>query len=372
VTFQSFAEDWRRHRMHDPSTVSQVEANFRNHVYPAGRTDRTPKGGVAIGHLPLRVLAKRPSLMQAWIKSLPVAASTAQLIIGYVGQVLDAAAADKLIVANPLDAPSIQLPDKVKVPATPWSAEQVVAVASLMPAHLTAAPLIAAATGMRQGETLALAADDIQFLHRSLHVEVQLKIVDGVYYFNPLKNSRTCPSRDVPMDDEPLMLMAEFMRQHPPVPVTLPWGAPDGKPVTRNLVFSYRRKQVYRGSFNWAWRRAWAKAGVPDRGRRNGFHVTRHTAASAWLSSGLNPAAVAKYLGDTLQVVIDNYSHFMPEDDDRARQAIGQFLGTQQIGDEGRLRRLLGGFEACQPPLMTPDDTATQSDETVTFGLRGV
>jgi len=69
------------------------------------------------------------------------------------------------------------------------------------------------------------------------------------------------------------------------------------------------------------------RAGVPDRGPRlNGFHVTRHTFASACLSDGLNPAKVAALLGDTLEVTLDTYAHFLPDNDDRAREILGSFF----------------------------------------------
>jgi integrase len=65
---------------------------------------------------------------------------------------------------------------------------------------------------------------------------------------------------------------------------------------------------------------------VPDRGRQNGCHVLRHTAASAWLSAGLRLPRVAAYLGDTKEVVLATYAHFMPDDEDRAREAMNAFF----------------------------------------------
>ncbi len=51
----------------------------------------------------------------------------------------------------------------------------------------------------------------------------------------------------------------------------------------------------------------------------------RHTAASQWLSAGVNPAKVAAFFGDTIEVVMTTYAHFMPGDDDRARAAMDLF-----------------------------------------------
>jgi integrase len=128
-----------------------------------------------------------------------------------------------------------------------------------------------------------------------MHVEVQVKYLAGCLFFAYVKNGKV---RDVPVADPVIPVLAEHVRQYPPVRVTLPWGAPDGKPVTRELVFtSPEGLALNRNSFNRAWRSAWKAAGVdPERGRQNGCHVLRHTAASAWLSAGLS-AKVAAYLG---------------------------------------------------------------------------
>ena len=95
---------------------------------------------------------------------------------------------------------------------------------------------------------------------------------------------------------------------------------PDGRALNRN-------------AFNRLWQTAWRAAGIdPERGRQNGCHVLRHTAASAWLSKGLSLAKVAAYLGDTKEVVLATYAHFMPDDDDRAREIMNAFFAPTREG----------------------------------------
>ena len=335
VAFRSFAEDWRRNRVHDPATAEKVEANLRNHAYSAdGRGGRTARGGVSIGDYPMRTLAQRPSLIQAWIKGLPLAANTQLLVIGYVSQVFSAAVADKIIIGNPLQAGSVQLPDPVRTEAVPWSAIQVAAVAAELPPRLAALPYLGAACGLRQGEMIAAAVGDVDWLRKTMHVEVQVKQVAGKWWFAPVKNHKTTKARDIPIDEPLPVILAEHVRLYPPLPVTLPWHDPGdkhrhGKPVTRELLFTHEGGQLHRNAFNWWWRKAWKAAGIPDRGPRlNGCHVLRHTAASAWLSGGLNIAKVAALLGDTKEVVLGTYAHFMPEDDDQARAIMKVFFSA--------------------------------------------
>src|SRR2546429_4535090 len=175
----------------------------------------------------------------------------------------------------------------------------------------------------------------MDFLRKIMHVDVQVKYLAGCLFFAPVKNGKT---RGVPVADPGIPILAEHVRQYPPVKVTLPWGAPDGKPVTRELMFTaLDGRALNRNAFNRVWQTAWRAAGIdPERGRQNGCHVLRHTAASAWLSQGLSLAKVAVYLGDTKEAVLATYAHFMPDDDDRAREIMNAFFALPgEVADPG-------------------------------------
>jgi integrase len=336
VSFRAYAEDWRSTRMHDPGTGEGVERMLRLHAYSAeGTPGRTSGGGPAIGDYPMRMLAKRTQLLQGWIKGLSVGPNTALLIIGYVSQVFTAAIEDGRIARNPLSAKSIQRPAAVKTEAIPWTAAEIDAVAAELPACLEVAPYIGSAFGTRQGEALALAKADLDFLRKTVRIWVQVKIVGGQMVFAPVKNKKP---RDVPMAEPVIPRLSEYLRRFPPVAVTLPWHEPGnprrhGKPVTRELILTRPDgRQWHPEAFNRPWRSAWKRAGVPDRGPRlNGYHVTRHTFASACLSEGLSPAKVAALIGDTLEVTMATYLHFLPDDDDRARDILGQFFAAPGV-----------------------------------------
>ena len=60
--------------------------------------------------------------------------------------------------------------------------------------------------------------------------------------------------------------------------------------------------------------------------------MLRHAAASAWLSAGLSLAKVAAYLGDTKEIVLATYAHFMPDDDNRAREIMNAFFAPNREG----------------------------------------
>src|ERR1019366_5589394 len=104
-------------------------------------------------------------------------------------------------------------------------------------------------------------------------------------------------------------------------------GKIDGD-LTRRLVFTNGGRPWYKGTVQRPWDRAWKAAGVAAAAQVNGWHVLRHTAASEWLSKGLGLAKTAAYLGDTQGVVLRTYSHFMPADEDRAREIMNAFFSA--------------------------------------------
>jgi hypothetical protein len=98
VTFREYAEQWRTTRTHDLATAERIEREFRLHVYedPEHR-GKTPRGGIAIGQHQIGALSRLPSVLQVWIKSLPMSASSARMLVVDVGQVFNAAVDDSRI-----------------------------------------------------------------------------------------------------------------------------------------------------------------------------------------------------------------------------------------------------------------------------------
>lgn len=75
---------------------------------------------------------------------------------------------------------------------------------------------------------------------------------------------------------------------------------------------------------------------MPEAAQINGWHVLRHTAASEWLSKGPSLAKTAAYLGDTKEVVLSVYAHFMPGDDNLAREIMNGFFSRPDSGENAR------------------------------------
>ncbi len=309
-------------------TAERIERELRLHVYPF------------IGGRSLRDLAKRPSLTQAWISGMKLAASSKRQVIRDVSSVYVAAIDDGLINRNPTQAQSVTRPKAEDKKAQPWTFAQVAGMARALPGRYAVLPYLGAGTGMRQGEMFGLAVDDVVFLGHSpvVHVHRQVRIVTGVLCFAPVKNDK---EHDVPLPDALAPLLTEHIRQYPPRAVTLPWRTPDGDPVTFVLIMTRPGGRAmdatrFRESQWWP---AQEKAGITLRrekgqkrrpARDQGMHALRHTAASAWLAAGVDIVSVAAWLGDAVKTVYETYAHLMPDADDRGRKAMNAFFTVSE------------------------------------------
>jgi len=334
ITFEAYSGEWRKTQTHDHPTAERVERMLRNHCYddPRGPKHKSPTGRNAIGGYSMRTLARRVSLLRNWIADLRLAPNTALLLIDTVSAIFDAAIDDRVIPSNPLDAKSVARPKRVPSDVIPWTAGQVEATCQELTDELRALGYLGAVTGPRQGELLGLDRDDLDFLRREVTYSVQVTYVGKRLCFSPIKNDN---KRTVPVAAPVLPVLSEHVRLYPPVAVTLPWSEKgskkDGQPVTRMLVFHNAGEAYHKQTVNRRWKKAWTAAGVPDRGRKNGMHVLRHSAATRWLSRGLNPAKVAHFLGDSLSVVITVYSHWLPDDTDKGRAIMDDYLAPGQV-----------------------------------------
>jgi integrase len=347
ITLEAFAEMWRASRVHDPTTAQRIKSTFSNHVYQGDRRGRTPMGGPSIGQYPMRVLARRVSLSQGWIRGIPLSPNTALNLIKDVSQVFKAAIDDKIIASNPLTASTIQKPDPVKTEAVALDRDELDALAAGLPEAMQAMAYLGANCGHRQGELAAVAVEDLDFFRKTCFIGWQVKHVNltGVIdaskpklppplkgwhlAYAPIKNSK---GRTAPLAAPVVPVLSEHIRLHPPAVITLPLLREDGRlsgELTRTLVFHNRRRAWYTGTNYHPWDRARKKAGLPDDAQVYGWHALRHTAASQWLGGGLSLAKVAAYLGDTQEVILSTYSHFLPQEEDRAREIMDAFFAPR-------------------------------------------
>jgi integrase len=293
ITVDEYATEWLARRTWAPSTRDRVERELRLYILPA------------LGPRPLSSL--RRSHLEEWVRTLPVATSTANAAYRTLRALLAAAVEDDRIPRNP--ASGAKVADGEPVPFVPLTVEEVRAVAAAAAEHVRAAVVLAAGTGLRQGELFGLTVDRVDFLRRELRVDRQLWSPPvGAPVLQPPKSKRSY--RTVVLSDIVLDVLSAHVGTFGAGEDGLLFHTPAGSPLGRAP----------------AWRlinAATSTAGLDGRA----WHDLRHHHASALLSSGVNPAKVAERLGHDLKTLLETYAHVMPKDDDRVRSIVDETLG---------------------------------------------
>lgn len=296
VTLREYAEHWRKIQAHRPSTQEQVRRHFTLHVYPS------------LGPRPLSSIL--PSDLKGLVArlSLELSPATVSVIYRHLSAVFKAAVADRRIAASPCVGVSVSKPRRARV--EPMSTEAVQRIIDAMPDRYRAAVVLAAGTGMRQGEVLGLTVDRVDFLRRRVVVDRQLVTVAGTPpRFGPPKtesSNRTIPLPQVVVDE-----LARHLAAFPATGDGLLFTTAAGGPVRRS-------------TWGEMWRPVVNAAGADGAV----FHDLRHYYASLLIRHGESVKTVQERLGHASAVeTLDTYSHLWPDSDDRTRDAVDSVLG---------------------------------------------
>ncbi|MFI9026940.1 tyrosine-type recombinase/integrase [Streptomyces sp. NPDC053560] len=328
TTFQQYTEKWLQTLGADPNTIESMNSQLKRHAFPY------------IGSRPLGSF--KPEHIREWVAALEasVPGSYGRAIYANVRAALSAAVDDGYLNRNPVSARSVKPPALDPKRVMPWSAERVFAVQAAMPERYRPMVDLGAGCGMRQGEILGIAVDALDFDSDTLHVVQQLKLSRSKPVFALPKGGKT---RDVPLPGPVADALRAHMKQFPPVEITLPWKAPEGEKVTKQLIFvAPGGNHVWRTTLNeHAWKPALVAAGViaePETkedgyaaAREHGMHALRHFYASALLDGGENIKAVSEYLGHSnAALTLRIYAHLMPSSQERTRKAIATVYSEAQ------------------------------------------
>jgi len=290
VTLAAWAAEWQRTVVHlRPSTQRIHGANLRNHILPE-------LGDVEIGKL-------TPSMLRAWLSALtqkagghgkPLAAASVGQAYRTLNRLLSAAVDDELLGRNPLRG--VKPPPGETQPMRFLSHEEVAALARAIDARYRALVLVAAYTGLRAGELIALKAKHVDLLRRTITVVEQVQYIGGRHQVLPPKSAAARRSVAVPA------AVADALGQH---------LAAFAEPGRDGIVFpapegGYLRLENFRRR---VWRPAVAVAGVaPLR-----LHDLRHTCASLAIAAGADVKVLQRMLGHaSAALTLDRYGHLLP------------------------------------------------------------
>lgn len=293
MTLAAYAEEWQRRRSWAPSTHERIARELRLYILPA------------LGSRPLSSL-RRPHI-EEWAKALPLAPSSARMVYETLSNMLSAAVDDERIGRNP--AKGARLAKAEVVPFVPLTVEEVHAIAGHTVEHVRAGVVVAAGTGLRQGELFGLTSDRVDFMRREMRVDRQLWTPSkGAPFLKAPKSKNSY--RTIALSTVVLDALAGHMAA---------FGAgQDGlvfhietRPVSRCMASKYNRVAV-------------KAAGLEG----HSWHDLRHHHASVLLPAGVSPALVAERLGHDVKTLLTTYSHVIRNDDDRVRAIVDDTLGV--------------------------------------------
>ena len=296
-TFGDYAGEWQAAQVHRATTAAQVESNLRNHVLPTF-------GDRALASI-------RPSEVQAWVKgrAAVLGSATVEVVYRYLVAIFRAVD-DRVIAVSPCKG--IKLPRQERRQVVPLATEQVQALVEAMPDRYRALVVVAAGTGLRQGEAFGLTLPHVDFLRRSLRVEQQLVLLPGrPPYLAPPKTEAS--RRTVPLPEVVLRALAGHLAAFP--------SGDDG------LIFTnVKGAPISRTRFNDVWARAVRAAELPA---GTHFHELRHYYASLLIRHGESVKVVQARLGHaSANETLNTYAHLWPDSEDRTRQAVDDVLGA--------------------------------------------
>lgn len=293
VTFREYAEEWRAGQVHRATTAAHHETMLRLHAYPH------------LGHRPLAEV--RPSEVQAWVKRLTgtLAPSTVGVVHRIVAGIFKAAVRDRRVTSSPCEG--TRLPKRQPKRVDPMDTEMVADLLAAVPDRYRALFVLAAGTGMRQGEILGLTVDRVDFLRRQVVVDRQLVLLPGgAPYLAPPKTAAS--HRVIPLPQLVLDALAAHLAAFPVGAEGFVFTGDTGKPI-RRTAFSAK-----------IWRPAMRGAGIT---REETFHGLRHHYASLLIRHGESVKTVQARLGHaSASETLDTYSHLWPDSDDRTREAV--------------------------------------------------
>ncbi|GAB3698538.1 tyrosine-type recombinase/integrase [Mariniluteicoccus flavus] len=290
-TFEAYARQWLEVQVFRPTTRELVERNLRVQVFPR------------IGTMPLKSITRDHVVKLVAELDESYAPTTVEVTYSYVSTILSSAVKSQKIARTP--CVDIRMPEKPTKHVVPLSVDEVRRLVEAAPLHIRAQVMLAAGTGMRQGEVLGLTVDRINFLQRKVTVDRQLvTLPNQTPTFGPPK--RRASHRVIPLPQ----VVVDALAAH----LAMFGEGPDGLLFTTVSRRPWRR-QNHAGEF----RKVAKAAGLPG----VTFHALRHHYASLLIRHGESVVTVQNRLGHaSADETLSTYAHLWPDADDRTREAV--------------------------------------------------
>ncbi|SEF34486.1 Phage integrase family protein [Amycolatopsis pretoriensis] len=322
ILFRDYVEKhWLPNHPGTPRTIETVKSRLKNHIYPHFGAKR--------------MIDCRPSSVNGWkaymrnktsVRGGKLSDATILACWIHLGGIFRGAKIDGVIPAHPYDEVE-RVDDPRRVEPRLFEDETVDGILSAFPDRYHAIPLVSATCGHRQGESFAVAVEDIDFLQRKITIRHQVQRINGTLTLVPPKRGSV---RTVPLP----AMTAEALAAHIARYGTMAVRCECCKKSNRLLFISETGKLINRSQFNErVWRPAVMAAGLdPADEDETGQHCLRHYYVSTLIDGHTNPKAIQQYLGHkNMKTTMDVYGHLF-------ERAHGQAADTIDRAFAGRAR----------------------------------
>ncbi|WP_329348412.1 site-specific integrase [Streptomyces sp. NBC_01261] len=328
-TYRAVADRWMAGNIQKSTTQDTIERYMRLHIFPV------------LGNRPIASI-KRDDL-QKWVadKSRELKPSTLGVVFRYLRSVLRAAVTDGQIPRDP--SVGVKLPKAHRAEEHALPVEVVGALVNGAPEQTRVMLLIAAATGLRQGELFGLELDAVDLVRAEIRVSQQLvtRVRKGeVSYLSTPKSFHSV--RTVRLYPLAVQAIRAHLERFPIAPVVIQDRTDPRKPVERkaNFVFRTSNGQPYRSN-NWDARWKYivkqANAQLETSGSElrvpegASLHSLRDFYASVLIAHGESIKVVQRALGHAKpSTTLDTYVHLWEAAEDTTRDAVTEGMASIQ------------------------------------------
>lgn len=305
TTFAEYARGWAEHHQTqvEPKTWTRYEQLLRLHILPE-------LGG-------MRLQTIRAAHIQTALNRIDRSPRTIQHVRALLSKMFRQAVAWGVIPASPVpatDAPKAERPD-LDVPDVEGAKALMAASEGTrweMPV------LLAAYTGARRGEVLAVAWDQVDLDRGRVRIHRSVERLRGEFRFKDPKTKRSRREVAIPP------FVVERLRR---------WKAEQAEnrlaagPAWHDLSLVCERgdgSPIDPDSFSKAFKRLAVQVGHPD----TRLHDLRHAAATTMMEMGVHPSVVSRSLGHASEAfTMAVYGHVRDEMLDQAADALGDAYG---------------------------------------------
>ena len=296
ATFAEFADRWRTevliHRK--PSGARAAESHLRCHILPLLGKMKLEDLGLEVQQTFVTRLAEK------------VSSKTAANVTGTLSVILSTAK-NWGYICEPVDFGKLVMPsEEVKEAARFFTADEARQIIAAAGQPFRTMFAIAAMTGMRVGEILALQTNDLDFERRMIHV--RRSVWQGQIQTVKSKASKA----PVPMPDALSVMIKTYLESWQPNPAKLLFMNRRGRPYSANKVVQKALWPLLE------------KLNIP----KCGLQAFRHTHSSLLLESGASPTVTLAQLqhSDAL-ITLGVYGHVIGDSQRNAVEKVANLLG---------------------------------------------